>query len=163
MKRLIRLLLLGQLAGMAASWKLWFGNRLFPNLTFSEEFSDVRLTQSAHPRGDFSHSAPGRYSLSKRTTLADFLLGIALFIVLDQMRLQPWVYMYFFLLLPFVFVKRESPETIWLPCLQIIMVAMYLWSGFHKFNPNFIETTFSNMLSQLMAIGNPRPFCRWAT
>jgi hypothetical protein len=66
----------------------------------------------------------------------------------DQMRWQPWVYIYLLMLFCFAFGNKNSPSE-FLNSLQIIFVGIYFWSGLHKLNPNFIDSTFSAILVKL--------------
>ena len=41
-------------------------------------------------------------------------------------------------------------------CAQIVLIGIYLWSGIHKFNSNFIDLTFTNILTNLFQIKNEK-------
>ena len=78
------------------------------------------------------------------------LIGILLVILIqDQMRWQPWVYLYLLLLLPFLIQSTDKNIQPLLACLQWIVAGAYVWSGIHKFNPAFIDKTFAEMLHAL--------------
>lgn len=153
MQRIIRIIIFGFIAGIAISWKLWFlGDRGFPILPFPDwvqgnSFTDIVLSFGLI----FTFPLILAFIYPKKEALRPVLIGIVLLVLFDQMRLQPWVYMYFFLLLPFT-LFTENKKSIYLPYLQIILVCMYIWSGIHKLNPNFIEITFSDILRHLFAI-----------
>lgn len=75
---------------------------------------------------------------------------LTLLVFQDQMRLQPWVYMYFWILLPFALFEKTSGSFILF--FQIILIGIYLWSGLHKLGQGFIETTFDRMLHILFGV-----------
>lgn len=154
MQRIIRIITLGFIAGIALSWKLWFiEDRGFPLLPFADWVQDIfSLNTTSIPGGILVVSLIFAFIYPKRAALIPALGGMIILILSDQMRLQPWVYMYFFLLLPFALLPKNSPQQTYLPYLQIILIGMYLWSGIHKLNPNFIEITFSNMLRHFLGM-----------
>ncbi|GAB5419285.1 MAG: hypothetical protein Crog4KO_27140 [Crocinitomicaceae bacterium] len=80
-----------------------------------------------------------------------FLIVLLLFLFIqDQMRWQPWAYMYFSLLLPFALWKKPKEQL--LPYFQFILIGVYLWSGIYKFGEGFIQSTFDKMLETLFFI-----------
>ena len=80
-------------------------------------------------------------------------------IVQDQMRWQPWVYLYVLMLLPFLTQKEDTQSsTSIIRCLQWIVAGVYIWSGIQKINPNFIDGTFAQMLK---SSGIDIEFERW--
>jgi len=69
------------------------------------------------------------------------LLIIALTITLfsvDLNRLQPWVYIYLILFL-LCFIKEENTFSI---LSTVLFVSIYVWSGLHKINTNFLNETY---------------------
>lgn len=69
----------------------------------------------------------------------------------DQMRWQPWAYLYFSMLIPFVVKKHDAG---FINYLQILLIGLYLWGGLHKFSPDFINGTFTDILKRLFGIDN---------
>jgi hypothetical protein len=67
-------------------------------------------------------------------------------LVQDQMRWQPWVYIYLLLMMPYLFQSDRDEKSI-LNYLQLIIPGIYIWSGLHKFGPNFIEGPFAQMIT----------------
>lgn len=65
----------------------------------------------------------------------------------DQMRWQPWVYLYLLMLAPFLTQsgKGDNKKLI-LICLQLIIVGVYIWSGIQKLSSNFLDGTFAQMI-----------------
>jgi uncharacterized membrane protein YphA (DoxX/SURF4 family) len=64
----------------------------------------------------------------------------------DQLRWQPWVYMYALMLIPFTFAKKPSEEQLQ-AFFRLLLIAVYIWSGVHKIHPNFVNTTFENIIN----------------
>jgi hypothetical protein len=66
------------------------------------------------------------------------------------MRWQPWVYVYLLMLLPYLFQSddHDNAKSI-LNCSQWIIAGVYVWSGIHKLNPNFLDVTFTQLMSVL--------------
>jgi hypothetical protein len=75
------------------------------------------------------------------------MASLAIILSQDQMRWQPWVYLYFLMLLPYLSQsgQDENREPI-LNCLRWVIAGVYFWSGAHKFNSNFIDGTFSEVI-----------------
>jgi hypothetical protein len=127
------------LIGIAMSWRLWFpSGRSFPAVPFlfpapgSITYLLSALLLAAIVAAIFGFN---------RTAVVALLMSLILF---DQMRLQPWVYQYLILL----FIITLSPnEGLLLKCQQLIVAALYFWSGLQKINFNFHQ----EVLSQLMA------------
>lgn len=77
----------------------------------------------------------------------------------DQMRWQPWVYLYLLLLLPHLLRSgKKANEQLILDCSQWIFAGVYVWSGIHKLNANFIHGTFAQITH---AFGGEAMFTRW--
>lgn len=73
-----------------------------------------------------------------------FMGTIILILLQDQMRWQPWVYLYLLMFVPYVFQRgKYEDETATLTVLQWLVAGVYVWSGIHKFNGRFIEDTFA--------------------
>ncbi len=75
-----------------------------------------------------------------------------LLILEDQMRLQPWVYFYLLVLLPFISTKEKNTIVNYL---RILFIGTYIWSGFFKFNPNFDHLIFESILIDGLRIYDP--------
>lgn len=80
------------------------------------------------------------------------LLLCIFFMIQDQMRWQPWVYMYILMLLPYSIHQYTAPFRI--NYLQIVIIGIYVWSGIHKLNPDFVNQHFKNLLYYLLHIQN---------
>ncbi len=72
------------------------------------------------------------------------LTSLLIILIQDQMRWQPWVYLYMLMLLPSLYQShKEENERVILICLQLIVAGVYVWSGIQKLNSNFIDDTVS--------------------
>ena len=94
----------------------------------------------------------------KQGVVAVMLTSLMLLVAEDQMRLQPWVYLYFLIFLPFVFSRQSLDASALSRYLQWLFVACYLWSGVHKINPNFIDKTFQDVLGNLFRVSLPERY-----
>lgn len=81
---------------------------------------------------------------------------IVLFAMADQMRIQPWVYFYALMFLPFVFDSQNKLESFVAIYIKWIFVAIYFWSGLHKLNVAFYQLSFPNIVDSFLPFGeNP--------
>jgi len=129
---------LGFLAAMAYTPKLWITNTEFPKI----------------PRFDFipipQHPWDYIMAFLLVVLLISFLfkpkkyIGISIvflyFIMamIDQNRLQPYFYESILILLIVSYLRKSRKNTtIILHCLMFVFIATYFWSGIHKFNSNF--------------------------
>ena len=80
------------------------------------------------------------------------LIGILLLLgIFDQMRWQPWAYQYMLCLAPMAFVGRSDDRAgmlAGLDCVRLILIAIYVWSGIHKFGVQFQRTYQSDVVVQ---------------
>ncbi len=72
----------------------------------------------------------------------------------DQIRLQPWYYLYALMLLPALFYKRpaenrDQPTILLL--MQIVVIGLYAWSGIHKHSYDFYNYVHGFISSPLEA------------
>jgi hypothetical protein len=75
------------------------------------------------------------------------VLSLALLIFFDQTRLQPWVYQYLLLLLIFALCDRQTGSDQPLGLTQLIIAALYFWSGAQKMNFTFSHETIPALLA----------------
>ena len=139
--------------GIIMSNKLWLIDRNFPTAPLFDNFINI-------PR---SFDSILYYSLlillaivallKRRVYL--LLLFILLFFLLiqDQMRWQPWVYIYILVLIPFLVLPKGTNKNR-TTYLQILFIGIYLWSGIHKLNPNFNELIVESFAFYLFKITN---------
>lgn len=137
------LIAVAMLSGMAMSLNLWIGARLLPRLPVVNFVVPDWLASLA----TFLFVATlimMSLARSRAWPIIVLLLGLVL-IILDQLRLQPWVYLYLFMIVPFIFVPRER-QLISIYFL-ILVSGIYWWSGFHKLNEHFLDGNYSQWVS----------------
>lgn len=83
-----------------------------------------------------------------RVGLFAALFCASLLIMFDVNRLQIWMYQWLFMLLVLAFLKEKSR---WKFCLQLMIIALYFWSGFNKLNVYFIDHSFPWLMDTFSA------------
>jgi hypothetical protein len=143
----------GFLAGISGSHELWFPvERNFPRAplffelpgdpaVFAERFLAVALAVSL-----FSMIFLQR----RKIFFIIALISVVCLIFLDQTRLQPWVYQYFLLLVVTAWQwDGENDSSQKLALAQILLAALYFWSGVQKMNYTFSHETLPILLAPL--------------
>jgi len=82
-----------------------------------------------------------------------YFLGAALFlftilVLQDLNRLQVWLYQLVLMLAVLIFRKDKNENQVF-KSLQIIIIAVYFWAGWSKFNIYFVEDVFPWLLDQV--------------
>jgi hypothetical protein len=153
-KQITILFLIG---GLMLSFRLWVGDRLFPLIPFIDGLENIPyyinyilflfLILSLL----YEIYKPNKWSLASGLIILFFLL------LQDQNRLQPWVYIYILILLPFCFSYfLKTSEIDLIAPIKIIFIAMYFWTGLQKANNNFINGGFPQILANLFKIQDPQ-------
>jgi hypothetical protein len=155
----------GFLAGFAFAPRLWISSRAYPLIPI------VPLPTVPVPV-DFVSAGVligllliASVFYRQRWPLLAFV-GLLIFLVLgDQVRLQPWVYLYGFLLLALGVIRDDRQA---LNIVRLVIVATYFWSGLHKLNWTFIHESMALLLSGIVpgatarywgpVLGWPAPF-----
>jgi len=137
--------------GILMSFPLWTADRTFPLCPVFDEIpqftSDLSVIVVIALIILMFLGAIFRHRLIFIITLV-----VMFFLLLqDQMRWQPWVYLYCFLLFPFVLKAKRSD---FVPYFQLLIIGIYLWGGLHKFSPDFIDFTYSKILRELFRVEN---------
>jgi hypothetical protein len=127
------------------SYKTWITERLYPVIPPLDLLKNVP---------DFLHQLLFGFSLLALLAILFFKtnrwLLIALFFSevlscsLDVVRWQPWEYMYLCFLLIFI-INFYKPKNI-LVVSHIFLISIYLFSGLHKLNREFLSTVWLNMV-----------------
>lgn len=144
--------------GILLSWPLWHGQRLFPLVPLFRDFPALPAPVDFILAG-LLLAALLLNAFRLRRVFTIVLLGIIVALVFfDQMRLQPWTYLYFLVLIPFALVdfseeKDKMPSSsALLNYLQVLLIGVYCWSGLHKFTPSFIEVVHPYLLKSLFRV-----------
>ncbi|XOV69241.1 MAG: hypothetical protein ACFHU9_08655 [Fluviicola sp.] len=136
--------------GIGLSFKVWHTDRLFPVLPVFDW-----MPSSTDDISGFL-AVILVFGLLLGTVIRSRKYFIGLFVLLiflllqDQMRWQPWVYIYVAFLFPFALWKKVDESL--LPYFQFLLIGIYLWSGAFKFGGSFIELTWDKMLRTLLYI-----------
>lgn len=144
--------------GILLSLPLWHGQRMFPLVPVIPGLPTLPAP--------FDYALVGLLLLTlalnaiwiqRRFTIA-LLLLIFWLVFFDQMRLQPWVFIYVLILIPFARLdfSKEKDKASYSPAvlnyLQVLLVGVYCWSGLHKFTPSFIELVHPYLLKSLFRV-----------
>ena len=82
--------------------------------------------------------------------LAVAVVALALLCLLDQTRLQPWVYQYLAVFVVLALDHQQSRGG--LTALQLIVASLYFWGGLQKLNYSFSHEVLSQLLTPLQNI-----------
>lgn len=81
------------------------------------------------------------------------IVALILLCLLDQTRLQPWVYQYLALFVVLALDHQQSrgerPTVLTLSALQLILAALYFWGGLQKLNFSFSHEVLPQLLKPL--------------
>lgn len=141
--------------GILMSVKLWLTNRFFPHAPVGGFFPVLPTPFDFILLGLVLAGLAWTVFKYKRWLIIALLSVLLIILLQDQMRWQPWVFMYALMLLPFALINSENlkkEHQIILNCLQIILIGMYLWGGLHKLTPSFFNLTFPGILKGLFKI-----------
>jgi uncharacterized membrane protein YphA (DoxX/SURF4 family) len=79
--------------------------------------------------------------------------AIVLFVILDQSRLQPWVFMYAIVLAVAAFASRDDERNASvLMTLRFVVAAQYVWSGLQKANVSFVDQVWPTFADPLFGV-----------
>ncbi len=121
------------------SWRLWFDlGRSFPRAPLVVGFALRQdFVISIVLVGALLLSTIGRRS---RWLLAVSVVLTVVLVVLDQTRLQPWVYQYAIMLSLLAFTRAEPVnQKAILAANQIVVAMLYFWSGLQKLSWSFVH------------------------
>lgn len=127
------------------SFKLWINTRTFPLIPVSAHLPSLSAPFDLIILILFLGILVLSCIFQKR-----FLIWVSLFLLLillvqDQMRWQPWVYIYSLFLVPFSF-KNSTSKKLTYTYFQLVLIGIYVWSGIHKLNMNFVDIVFPKLM-----------------
>ncbi|SHI76503.1 hypothetical protein SAMN04488096_104158 [Mesonia phycicola] len=128
------------LVAILLSFHLWVTNREFPLVPLLNGFPAINTSVSYFIFGIFVCLLIWQTLQPKPIITALFLSILGFLLVQDQMRWQPWVYIHSIFLIPFLFKNKKSSTFI--QFYALILIGIYFWSGFHKFNIYFVDNIF---------------------
>lgn len=145
------------LIGILGSYKLWLTYRVFPLSPLVEGLTAPAAVHNLILLVMAAGLSFLIFRLNARVILV-FFLALALALVLDQNRLQPWVYFYGLILLFFYHPKNDpNPEFVF-NAIRVTLICMYLWSGLHKLNSSFLTIEFPQLVNDFFASKYPSIF-----
>lgn len=136
------------ISGIFFSLPLWTnGNRFFPLVRPFEIIPLIEAPYDAILLSLFIGVSIIWIFYGKRTIGIPVFIFLTVILSQDQMRWQPWVYLYFLMLLPYLIVPfTREPEKSILISLKWIIAGVYVWSGIQKLNPAFIDGTIVQVI-----------------
>jgi len=134
--------------GILLSFDLWLSSRVFP-LTPIFNFLKIKYPFDLALVICLLVLLGVNLFITNRKIILCTVAVLVVTLMFDQMRWQPWVYIYLLLLLPFTFIDYRRKGFLILTCHQIIFSGIYFWSGVHKLNSNFVEYVFKDILSKV--------------
>lgn len=124
-------------------YKLWLANRLFPLVPVNDSL--LVLPSNIHT-SLFAVSLGLMLLLIIRPgkkIAAVLLLAELISCILDQNRWQPWEYQFIFMLSVYIFYNDEKQNR---NALQLILAAIFFFSGVSKLNSAFIHDIWQNLM-----------------
>ncbi len=147
------------LCGIALSVNLWFPiSRSFPRAPLFIALPQKFIPPVEYFLSSLLSAALVALVLAKRPMkyLIGAIVALTLLCLLDQARLQPWVYQY---LAMFVVIaldhpqsRGERPTVLTLSALQLIVASLYFWGGLQKLNYSFSNEVLSQLLRPMQNI-----------
>ncbi len=140
------------LISIAISSDLWFPfNKIFPSVPVFHFFQDLPLLLIVVLSLLFILSLIIAYSRKYKPQLFLFLFCFfyALSSSIDYLRIQPWSYYYFFMILCFAVDYKEPTGTRTLTLIRLMMASIYIWSGIQKLNYSFLFSTYPDLIEPL--------------
>lgn len=143
--------LLGFICCFFISYPLWFPvSNLYPSVPVFESLSTLPKTLNYIISTLFIVllfiSISPKFRV--RGIIPASLVVLTLALSLDYLRIQPWVFYYFFVILTFV-VYPSNRESDILDVIRIILACIYFWSGVQKLNFTFLFDTYPWLIDPL--------------
>jgi hypothetical protein len=123
---------------------LWYPNRNFPLFPVFNFFKDIPFIFSYFVLIVLIASFMLSIFINKTILKRVVFFSIFLVLLADQLRLQPWVYIYTIII--FSSLKKRNS----LLSIQFLLVGVYFWSGIHKLNSNFINNVSYDLLVNIL-------------
>lgn len=143
--------LLGLLTCIFISYPLWFGmNTIFSPSPIFSSFESLPNFINPFLSIALIIVSTSAYFLRhyRRKLLCAYALIMIVALLVDQLKWQPWVYYYSFILMSFLFIQdHKTKDRIRL--IQLILAFIYVWSGIQKLNHNFFFVTYPWIIEPL--------------
>jgi hypothetical protein len=134
-------LLAATLLGLLASAPVWFNSRLYPLTPITSWFPIFPAPWDKCLFGLLLATLVAAGWLYRKAVIAFLALSFFAFCE-DQNRGQPWLYMYWVMLLLTLF-----PPPVSIAACRLGMTAVYVWSGLQKCNTRFFKVVPSSFIS----------------
>ena len=149
--------IIGLMAGILLSLPLWTGSSSFPSVPMLS-FLPVLPNLVAVLFCILLFVLLGGALVVPKPRL--WVLGsvgvVGIMVLFDQMRLQPWVYQYMWMLVVLGLyswrITQKNNRYVVLQTLRIIIASIYFFSGLQKVNPDFMATVFPWLVEPLTAL-----------
>jgi hypothetical protein len=153
-------MLLALIAGISLTPRLWINEARFFPLIKPMEIIPVIPAPFDWVLLSFFIGTSVLWIFYDRKVIALLTVGsLMIMLTQDQMRWQPWVYLYLLMLVLYLLKSRQGiSERMLFICLQLIVAGVYVWSGIHKFNDGFLDVTFAQLVQ---VIGVTEYFGNW--
>ena len=140
--------------GLALSSHLWIGPRSYPLTPLFDSLPRAGYALNVAMFAFlFALAAVIVVSPRPQKFIAAFLTVLGVFCLLDQTRLQPWVFLYAALLGTLAVFSWDSDDFAGrnraLNIARLIMAGTYLFSGLQKINANFVQNEFPWIVSPI--------------
>jgi hypothetical protein len=148
-----RSIVVGLIAGLLLSAKLWVSTREYPLVPLLDFIPPLPYPLDYLLFGLLGVLLIGillfRAQLAGALVVAALVLAVVL-VLQDQGRLQPWFYQYYFMLAAVGLsnLGRLSTEGALNAC-RLVVAFTYLWSGLHKAHVSFAEDTYPWLIEPL--------------
>lgn len=161
--KLMRLTLIFSLClSILFSFPLWLSNRYFP-------MSGLEGIPPVQAPFDYVvvilallFAVAALFLRFPRTLICLSILTLVYLVICDINRLQPWLYVYTYMLLVFVLhngrVDDSNKYTSYFIILQIIPAAYYFFTGLNQLNPDFMDSVFADVISPIRNFTSERQF-----
>lgn len=155
LSNLSRLLAIGQLALVAATWKLWTPQTVFPQVPLIRAACDWPgwldwCCLSFLVGSSLALLVIDRSAVASRWAHAGIALSLAGFFLLDQNRLQPWAWQFFLLAILMCLADDTTARRGW----AWLVISIYFWSAVSKLDYTFFHEQGPALLGGLKrAIG----------
>ncbi len=158
-EKVLQVLLFSMIVCMSVSGKLW--------LPVARDFPIIPVFHFLDPLPVWIHYILNGLAFSllvlatshkfrQQAIIRFFLALILCSLLLDQLRLQPWVFYYSMMLLAFtIYPVNKEKKT--LNLIRITMILIYIWSGIQKINTSFIHETVPWLIAPLLTIPETFP------
>jgi hypothetical protein len=144
------------LTGMGMSAKLWTADHFFPLFPIHPSLAGLPAIVTIACAVILSATLLILFIKHHPVICATAIISYFVLSMLDQNRLQPWAYFYCLMLTATIFCTRHSSSSRFaISNLQLIIVALYTWSGIQKLNSYFLTDVFIVLLQKLFHISDP--------